>query len=338
MIYTCSELLSVYIVHEPRTAILLRIIAFSFPLSAIHACLNGYFYGLRKTKIPASSQLLEQTVRVSSVIFLYHVILNTGKTPGLALLVIGSVLGEAVSSFFSLGAAMLYFSGHHTVLSVHADNGFFINSFRLFRMAIPLSANRVILNFLRSYEAIQIPVRLRLYGLTAQNALELYGVLTGMSMPLLFFPNILTNSVSTMLLPTISTAQASGNYTKIKAAIRKCILYCGVIGVLATMFFLLFGQFLGMFLFSSKEAGEYIVILSFLCPFTYINTTLTSILHGLGKTFVSMVLHVSALLLRLCFVIWGIPLWGVTAYLLGILCCEIYTSIGCYLTLKKIIR
>lgn len=36
-------------------------------------------------------------------------------------------------------------------------------------------------------------------------------------------------------------------------------------------------------LYNSEMAGHFIIILSFMCPFLYLNTTLTSILHGLGK-------------------------------------------------------
>ncbi len=40
------------------------IFLYVFPFGAIHSCISGYSLGLKDTKIPASSQLLEQTLRI----------------------------------------------------------------------------------------------------------------------------------------------------------------------------------------------------------------------------------------------------------------------------------
>lgn len=55
-------------------------------------------------------------------------------------------------------------------------------------MALPLTANRIVLNILQSIEAVSIPQKLLLYGYDTTTALSVYGVLTGMAMPMIFFP------------------------------------------------------------------------------------------------------------------------------------------------------
>ena len=60
-------------IHEYRTAPLLRILAYSLPFGAIHSCISGYYYGLKKAMIPSVSQLIEQIVRVASVYVIYRV-------------------------------------------------------------------------------------------------------------------------------------------------------------------------------------------------------------------------------------------------------------------------
>lgn len=42
---------------DERCAPLLRVLAFSFVPSCIHACINGYYYGLKKTAVPSLCQL-----------------------------------------------------------------------------------------------------------------------------------------------------------------------------------------------------------------------------------------------------------------------------------------
>lgn len=336
IIYTKADWLAEHFLQETRCAVLLRILAFSLSLGSFHACFNGYFYGLKHTKIPALSQILEQLARVSSVFLLYSFYLKCGLVPGIALTAIGSVAGEALSCFFSVFSWCWYLKKRKLFLSFPS---FPVKTFseytgKLLWMSTPLVFTRIILNLLQSYEAIQIPLRLQQYGLTPTRALELYGILTGMSLPLILFPNVLTGSVSVLLLPTVSAAQAAGNRTQITTALRKCILYSLLIGMAATCFFLGSGRFLGTFLFNEPLAGTYILALGFLCPFLYVSTTLTSILHGLGRTTVSFLLHVSSMLIRLVFVYWGIPLWGIQGYLWGLLAGEIYCAGACLLALR----
>lgn len=336
IIYTKADWLAEHFLRETRCAVFLRILAFSLPLGSFHACFNGYFYGLKHTKIPALSQILEQLARVSSVFLLYSFYLKCGLVPGIALTAIGSVAGEALSCFFSVFSWCWYLKKRKLFLSFPS---FPVKTFseytgKLLWMSTPLVFTRIILNLLQSYEAIQIPLRLQQYGLTPTRALELYGILTGMSLPLILFPNVLTGSVSVLLLPTVSAAQAAGNRTQITTALRKCILYSLLIGMAATCFFLGSGRFLGSFLFNEPLAGTYILALGFLCPFLYVSTTLTSILHGLGRTTVSFLLHVSSMLIRLVFVYWGIPLWGIQGYLWGLLAGEIYCAGACLLALR----
>lgn len=336
-IYAKADWLAQEFLHDIRCAVLLRILSFSIPLGSIHACFNGYFYGLKHAKIPAFSQILEQSARVGSVFLLYGFYVRQDLLPGIALTAIGSVIGEAVSGLFSIFAWYWYMQRRHISLSLFPVPFATLSSYtgKLLWMSTPLVLNRIVLNLLQSYEAIQIPLRLQKYGLSPTRALELYGILTGMSLPLILFPNVLTSSISVLLLPTISSAQAAGNHTKISTAIRKCILYSILIGMAATCFFLISGKFLGTFLFNEPLAGTYIPVLGFLCPFLYVSTMLTSILHGLGRTTTSFLLHVSSMLIRLGFVFFGIPLWGIQGYLWGLLVGEIYCAGTCLVALRS---
>ena len=64
-VYNFSDFIASYLLFEPRCAPLLRIAALSFPFASVHSCINGYFYGVRKTGVPAATQLTEQLFRVS---------------------------------------------------------------------------------------------------------------------------------------------------------------------------------------------------------------------------------------------------------------------------------
>lgn len=77
-------------------------------------------------------------------------------------------------------------------------------------MAVPLTSNRIVLNLFAGFENVMLPNRLLAFGYTQSEALSVYGILTGMAMSVIMFPSVITNSVSVLLLPTISEAQAAG--------------------------------------------------------------------------------------------------------------------------------
>lgn len=210
-LYQLSEPIATHLLEEPRCTPLLQIIAFTIPFGAVHACINGYFYGLKKTFVPATSQLLEQLVRVLSVWLFFQISLEKHNAISLNLVVWGMVAGEIAAMLFSIS-----FLRHKKSRGsrFHAVQ-------QIFFMALPLSANRVLVNLLQSMEAVMLPGQLRLYGYSNAEALSVYGILTGMALPMVLFPSVLTNSVSVMLLPLIAEAQEKQEQRYIINAVKK---------------------------------------------------------------------------------------------------------------------
>lgn len=75
----------------------------------------------------------------------------------------------------------------------------------------------------------------------------------------------------------------------------------------------------GRVLFHSSAAGSFILTLSWICPFLYTNTALTSIINGLGKTFCTLLVNTAGLLVRIAGVFFAIPKFGIYGYLIGLL-------------------
>lgn len=151
-------------------------------------------------------------------------------------------------------------------------------------MNLPLTLNRILLNVLHSIESALLPGCLVASGLSRKAALSQYGILTGMALPMIFFPSAITHAVSVMLLPGVAKQQADGTPEQISDTIRYTISFCVLLGTSAVFAFFFFGPWLGRFLFQNEEVGVFLRILSFLSPFLYLETTLGSILNGLGKT------------------------------------------------------
>ena len=322
-LYQFAEPIAVHFLEEPRCASLLQIIALSIPFGAIHSCINGYFYGLKKTFVPASSQLVEQLVRVLTVWLFFEISMEKYQAISLNLVVWGLVAGEAAAVLFSISFVRLKKSRGSRIQAVG----------QIFFLSLPLTANRVMVNLLQSLEAVMLPGQLRLYGYSPSEALSVYGILTGMALPMVLFPSVLTNSVSVMLLPLIAEAQEKQEKRYIIKAIKKTCFYSLLLGFLCTAMFLVLGRWMGSALFSNELAGTFIVTLGWICPFLYLSTTLHSILNGLGKTTSTFFLNILGLSIRIAFVLFVIPIAGIKGYLWGTLLSQITMATGALLML-----
>ena len=202
-------------------------------------------------------------------------------------------------------------------------------------LALPLMGNRLVLNLLSSAEAVLIPNRLLASGLSSEEAYSLYGVLTGMAMPFIFFPSAITNSMSVLLLPTVAEAQSAGNRERISSAVTLSLRYSLYMGIFCIGIFTRFGHDLGVSVFRDETAGYFIAVLSWLCPFLYLSSTTGSILNGLGATGLTFLQNAAALSLRLGFVFFGIPRFGIAALLWGMLASEIFLSLAHLAALRR---
>ena len=140
-----------------------------------------------------------------------------------------------------------------------------------------------------------------------------------------------------MLLPIIAENMALGKKAEVKKAVTQTIQYCSILGFFCMGIFLFFGRFIGKNVFQSELAGYFIGELSFLCPFLYLNSTLSGILQGLGKATALFISNITALLLRLGIIFLAVPVFGIQGYLWGLLASQIIQTFLylCILSFRK---
>ncbi|MCH5281996.1 MAG: polysaccharide biosynthesis protein [Lachnospiraceae bacterium] len=342
VLFEYSLPISTSLLLEARCAPLVRIYALSLPFASLHSCINGYYYGLKKTGVPSVTQLIEQIVRVISVYIIFFYCREHSIIPNISTAVAGLVLGEIVAALISILALGGFFGKN---LGYQAQKrsfnpptyDIFYQLKPLMLLAIPLSVNRIVLNFLQSIEAVYLPRQLCLFGLSNSQALSIYGVLTGMALPLILFPQAITGSIGVLLLPYVSEADAKGSAKRISRAIFTTTGFCLFLGFCSTALFYFFGSYLGRVLFHSDEAGLFIRSLSFMCPFLYLGTLLTSVLNGLNKAGHAFFINVLALCIRLLCIFFLVPSFGIKGYLWGLPASQIAHCIFNFLALKKYI-
>lgn len=333
VLYIHADEIAVTMLFEKRTAPLLRILCLSFPFSSIHSCINGYFYGINRSKVPAFLQLVEQLIRVSSVFFLCQWFLYNQSTPPLVITAIGTALSEF---FISILVLIVIFAQKSKIQTSFEKKELLLVAKPLCAMVIPLSLSRIIITFLQSIENIYIPKMLQTYGYHPSKALAEFGTLTGMTFSVIFLPCSFVNSIALLLLPKVAASQSQGQSTEIAKTIKKTLQFCLLFGTVFLLIFLIFGKRIGLLLFHNQKAGEYIRALSLICPFLYITSALGAVLHGLGKNYTTLLINVIALSIRIAFIFFAIPHIGMSGYILGLLVSQVFLAISCICILKKI--
>ncbi len=291
----------------------LKLAVIALPMVGIKACIHSWSLGMGHSELPALSLCIEQIARVASI-FLISITFFARLPVAALIAVAGMVIGEFISLCFTL---FFYFFSKKTSLPSRDSSGSLFRE--LFDLGFPLTCNALSVTLLQSVQSILIPMMLtRFYG-NQHEAVEIYGVLTGMALPFLLFPSTITGSLSVMLLPKVSAAKTEGNHKLLYRAVRYPVFFCLFLGFCGFFGFFTFGPWIGQLVFGSTICGDYLRSLSFLCPFLYLSGTLASILNGMGKTKATLFHNSISLTVQILFIVFVIPIYGIRGYLWGIM-------------------
>lgn len=331
ILYQNADFIASDLLLEEKTLPLIQLLAFTLPLCALHTCINSYYFGQKKTMIPSAIQLLEQISRILATyaVFLYLTFNHKPVTPQIA--GIGALFSEIVAVFTGLLTLTSHLKNSHLPI-FHIDE-FLYKCKTIAQFAFPLTLNRILLTLLGSIEVILIPKQLSLTGINNTQALSIYGILSGMALPIILFPATFTNSIAIMLMPSVAELKTLEKHVQLRGIIMNAYKYIFTLGIIFTVIFFFGGNLAGNLLFHNATAGIYISTLSFVCPCLYLNTTLSSILHGLGKVSISLLYNAISICIRIFFVIYMIPRTGIQGYLYGVILSEYLKTFLCTLSL-----
>ena len=161
-----------------------------------------------------------------------------------------------------------------------------------------------------------------------------YGIISGYVIPLLTIPSFFTNAISSSLLPVISNDVSRGN--KINKRIKQGLTFSLLIGIPATIIFIIFPKELLGLIYNTNLGINYI---RFLAPFfllLYIQGPLTSVLQGINLANKAMFGSLIGILIRtillFIFSLFKMGLWGL---ILAIISNILFTTIHHIYVLKK---
>ena len=310
---------------DVRAAGALRLSALGLPWMAVSAVLRGFFLARRRVGPNVASQLAEQTVRIGAVAAALYA--TPGRDAGeRCTLVLGATaLSEAVSctlmALFCRGEARRCFGGKRAQTPPEASR-------RLWDILWPVEGGRVLASALHTAENMLVPACLAVYLTGAGGraaALERYGVLKGMALPLLTFPFGLLGSLAVLLMPEITQAHVLGQTARLTALLDRMLRLTGFFSALAAALFWCWGPDAAGLLYGSAEAGFYLQVLAPVLPLLYLESMVDGAMKGVGEQKAAFRYSVWDAVLRLAGVAVLLPRYGMRGFLAVMLLSTLYT-------------
>ena len=208
LLFVLAKPISALWLSDSRAIVPLRIMSVSLPVISISSALSGYFSAVRRVWKSAAVQVTEQAIKIFGVAALLTPLMPLG----IEYACIAIVLGGAIAEILSFLLYALFYSLEKRKLKgidISRIDSRKLNR-KIFSIALPVAFSTYIRSGLTTVEHVLIPLGLRESGLDAAEALESYGVLSGMVLPVVLFPYALIHSFTGLLVPEVSGGIAAG--------------------------------------------------------------------------------------------------------------------------------
>lgn len=274
--------ISAHLLGDARTKTALLIILPCLFCTGFENLFKNYFFGMKYVKPPIISELTEQIVRILAVAVLLLTFRPTDAGVSAALIVTGMVISEVVSALL-LGS---FYRRCAPRLSDRAPRCRQESTSKLcakiLGIAIPVATAGILNNLLNSANSVLIPRRLIDAGMDPHQAVADFGVLFGMTMPLLSLPIAFLTSLTVVIVPKLAEGMAVSNKADMKRKAGKAIHATSLLAFPAITAMIPLGATACTLLYQQQGAGEYMLPLCLATIFGYYQITAMAVLNGIG--------------------------------------------------------
>ncbi len=326
-----SKQIAELFLKEPRCRTSIICLSPSVLFMGISYCIKGYFYASRRIFPPASSEFLEQAVKITSITYFLKKMLPMGIEHGCEAVFIGISLGELSSCLYLL----CFYTADQQRLRCGEKGRLKTAAALVAKIALPIMTTSMATSFLRMHEEVLIVDSLQRSGLGHKEALSVYGGIHGMIMPLVIFPLTLLSSCFTMLVPEISRAYARQSSVRLKTLVSKIYRFCTFFGFLVMCIIVTFARELSTLVYDAPQIAEHLRIIALLCPLMFVDSVSSGILNGMGKQTALLRFSFMDSTSRILLIMVLLPKYGTGALLFVIIASNMLTP---YLTMKRVLR
>ncbi|MFB7141611.1 oligosaccharide flippase family protein [Gottfriedia sp. NPDC056225] len=272
--------------RDDHLAMLIRVVSVGFLFVPITSAFRGYYQGLGDMGPTSVSQVIEQFIRVITILVLSLYLMET--TDNLYIVGAGAVSGSILGSI----AAILYFfywvSFRGSGLTIPSFG--LIKTYRLelktiLYQGILLSLSSLVLVFIQFIDSISFYPLLVQYGYHVEGAKLVKGIYDR-GFPLIQLGSVIASSFSLALIPYLSSELVRKEHNSINNRISGAIRVSIVVGAAATIGLISIIHPTNIMLYRNDLGTDVLTVLCASIFFAGVSITTSSIAQGLGKSLI----------------------------------------------------
>ena len=210
--------------------------------SSVYSVVRGNLWGRNNYVASCSAELFEQVIRI---VICYVLISGIFPISG----EIGAALSLSIACVFScIFVVILYFKNGGKFAKPKGYKN-------VIKTSAPITGIRLASSLIQPVISIVIPMQLVNAGYTSSQALSLFGIATGMTLPLLYIPMTIIGSLSYALIPDLSSAITKKDDEYIHSRVTTSIVFSMFIAFFIVPLFIGAGENVGVFFFDNSQSG-----------------------------------------------------------------------------------
>ena len=275
-----SDSISVSFLGDARTQLGLILLVPCVALTGVENFHKHFFYGAGLVGPPAVVELLEQVIRTAAVLGLLALFLPQYPERVVGLIVSGMVICEV---FSSITLVVLYRRRLRRLnLSGPGERGS-VRRRRVAGIALPMGANALLGNLMGAANATLIPQKLVEGGVERTAAISQFGVVCGMTLPMLALPTVFLGALNLVLVPRMARASALGRSSEVRRLASRAMAAVSVLTLPSMALMVVLGPDLGRLMFKQDGVGDYLVPLALTMALSCYCSVLGGVLNGVGR-------------------------------------------------------
>ena len=308
--------ISVLLLGDARTQTGLLLLLPCVALTGVENIHKHFFYGTGQVRAPALVELMEQFIRTGAVLGLLVLFLPQNPERTVGLIVTGMVICEV----FSAAALTALYRRRLAQLGVRGAGE---HPGRLRRrvvgIAVPMGATALLGNLMNAANSALIPQRLVAAGVERAQAMSQFGVLCGMTLPMLAMPTLFLGALNLVMVPRLAENTALGRMDTARRRIHRALEAVSLLILPCMALMTVVGPTLGRVLFR-EEVGEYLLPLALAMTCSSYQSILAGALSGVSRQGTAALIAILCDVVQLLFTIFamGRPGMGMQGYVAGL--------------------
>ena len=275
-----SDSISVYLLGDARTRLGLVLLLPCVLLTGVENLHKHYFYGTGCVRPPAAVELCEQLIRAGAVLGLLVLFLPQTPERTVGLIVLGMTACELFSALTLLVLARRSLAGAAPLPG--GPDGRALTR-RAVSIALPVGLTSLLGNLMGAATSVLIPQQLVRAGAEVGAAMSAFGVMCGMTLPMLSLPTAFIGALGLNLVPRLARAAALGQRELVRRQLDRALQAVSALVLPSMALLAALGPALGRLLFREPTAGDHLPLLAAGVALSCWQAVLSGALNGLGR-------------------------------------------------------